>query len=120
VKPVNGRSLKPYLTAEEVKGQNLGTCCVCGGGDNVVNVLCLAGRCPILGRGWGCQTCGLDPHGAVAVVCNACRPELVAGTKKLAFICTGIPGRDGRTSAGEMMAGFDHDYSKHVPPILGT
>jgi hypothetical protein len=111
---VNGSSLKPYLKAEEVKGMNLGTCCVCGGTDNVVHILTLAGHCPILGRGWGCLRCGLEPHGAVAVICNACRPELVAGRKQLVWICTGIPAVDGRTPAGEMVGGFDHDPTKHV------
>lgn len=112
----NGRKVQMYLTAKEASATYLGTCCVCEGTNDVENILNLNGRCPIIGRGWGCLLCKLPPHGAVAVVCSACLPQLATNPKALRFICTGHPMRDGRTPIGEMVPGFDHDYAKHVGP----
>lgn len=93
---------------------NLGTCCVCRGTDNVRHIRNLNGRCPILGRGWGCPACNLPPHGAVAVVCAACDSQLEAGVAALVEFCTGHPTRDGRTPIGDLQGSYDHDQSKHL------
>lgn len=111
--------MNAHLTAGEVAGMPLGTCCCCGGSDGVRHILNLNGRAPIMGRGWGCAICKLPPHGAVAVVCDVCYPDVCEGKKLLRWFLTGHPTRDGRTPIGELVPGFDHDLSAHVRVTCG-
>lgn len=102
------------LTAEEARRIDLGACCYCGTVVGVVVLVNMDGRCPILGRGWGCVVCELPPHGAVAVLCDGCAARMERGVISPRMICTGYPARDGRTPVGLMQGSYRHDVRKHV------
>jgi hypothetical protein len=92
---------------------DLGSCCICGTLENVRQIRCLDGRCPILGRGWGCVACGLEPHGAVAVLCHDCARKYDSGKAKLRYFCTGHPARDGRTAYAWLGGTWKHTLASH-------
>ena len=93
---------------------DLGTCCACGGVDQVRNIIMLPLRTPSPGYGWGCVICGLPPDGAVAVLCDGC----LSRQQEPSFVCNGPPTAKGRVPIGESTTPFDHDDSKHTlePP----
>lgn len=106
--------INPYMNRGEALRQSLGACCMCDAFDNVRKIVDVDGRCPIMGRGWGCTLCDLPPHGAVAVLCLNCFDLYMAGERKLLLICTGLPWTDGRTPIGEMQGSYRHDPLKHL------
>jgi len=94
---------------------DLGPCCVCESTVDVWNVLMLRQKAPMPGRGWGCVVCGLPSDGALAVICNACAPELAHGdpVPKLRFACRGYPASDGRVPIATLTGTHDHDITRH-------
>lgn len=102
------------FTEDEARGIDLGACCYCGTVVGVVVIVNMDGRCPILGRGWGCLVCELPPHGAVAVLCDPCAARMERGEVTPRMICTGYPSRDGRTAVEAMQGSYRHDTGKHV------
>ena len=91
--------------------EDLGTCCACGTADSVVNVMMLSFRGPTPGKGWGCVQCGLPADGAVAVLCDSC----IDSGAPIKFICTGYPGKDGRTAMEDIgvQVPHEHDMAQH-------
>lgn len=86
----------------------LGTCCVCGTDQGVVNVMMLNQRGPMPGYGWGCVVCGLPSDGAIAVVCDQCVGQPIK------FVCRGYPGENDRVPVHQLpVEAFDHDEAKH-------
>lgn len=75
----------------------LGECCICQGAVAVRNIILLPSKCPTPGQGWDCEVCGLPPDGALAVLCECCYPQYLAGCTGLRYVCTGQPALDGRT-----------------------
>lgn len=65
------------------------------------------------------MVCGLPPHGASAVLCDACtatyedQPEPSAVEDALQWVCRGYPGSDGRMPIAELRGEHGHDRSKH-------
>lgn len=94
----------------------LGTCCACGGSENVRNIICLDRKGPTPGKGWGCLVCGLPPDGAVAVLCDEC---LEQGTA-IRFVCIGYPASDGRMPIEELSGEpFEHNLAYHPERPFG-
>jgi hypothetical protein len=85
---------------------DLGLCCACAI-KAATGILMLQRRAPTSGKGWGCVVCHLPLDGAVAVLCDDCKPDAVR------FVCDGYP-KDGRvpieTLTDEV---FDHDPAQH-------
>jgi hypothetical protein len=101
---------------------DLGSCCICGGTDGVVNIIMLSHKNPIPGRGWGCFVCGLPSDGATAVVCRDCfgegeDPAEVAS--RLRWACRGYPGSDGRVPIAELTGVHEHDEVAHASEYAG-
>lgn len=94
---------------------NLGTCCACGGAENVRNIICLNKLAPAPGKGWACVVCGLPPIGALAVLCDRC----LESNAEPRWACAGYPGTDGRVPIEELQGKAEHDMSKH-PHEPGT
>lgn len=116
---INGRNLRPDLTRRELAGRDLGECCICNGREGVHHLVDLDARCPIIGRGWGCRVCGLETHGAVAVLCRPCLDLYERGAAALRFACRGIPWVDGRVPFYSLTGTWRHDLAKHVSPSGG-
>jgi hypothetical protein len=96
---------------------DLGSCCVCGGTDGVVNIIMLPHKSPIHGRGWGCFVCGVPADGATAVVCRECfgdGDDTVAVIPRLRWACRGYPGSDGRVPVAELTGVHKHDEGAHA------
>jgi hypothetical protein len=68
--------------------------------------------------------CGLPANGAIAVLCDGCHDDFLAGNAQLMWICTGYPGVDGRTpyvaEHHQLLDKFDHDYSKHPEHVVNN
>jgi len=98
----------------EPGGQHdLGACCICETHYGVTNILMIARRSPIPGRGWGCVVCDLPQDGAVAVLCDGCRELVEAGSNPI-FVCRGWPATDGRVRYSDLdTPPFDHDDGIH-------
>lgn len=95
-------------------GLKLGTCCVCGGTDQVRNVCQLEQRAPIPGRGgWGCFVCGLPMEGAVAVLCDKCFDLVAAKKAEIKFAVAGYPAENKRVPISSLRGEHKHDMSKH-------
>jgi hypothetical protein len=106
---------------------DLGPCCICGAtGPTVRTILMLNAKAPVRGHGWGCGVCGLPPHGASVVLCDACVAQYEGSgapydiEDALTFVCRGYPGSDGRLPIAELLGEHGHDWSKHpeVPQAL--
>ncbi len=95
----------------------LGSCCVCGqDGPTVRNLLNLPFKSPTPGHGWGCLVCKIPPDGALAVICDTCfqQESGLAFSKRLKWICTGYPGKEGRTPfEGFLQVYFGHNAALH-------
>ena len=52
--------------------ENLGTCCICGSEEGVINIVSLPYKTFIPGTGWGNVETGLPADGAIAVLCDEC------------------------------------------------
>jgi hypothetical protein len=92
----------------------LGNCCVCGGTENVRNIICLPRRAPVAGTGWGCVVCDLPSDGAVSVVCDDCLRSKVAVTQ----VCSGYPATNVRVSIETLSPDpFDHDMRFHQDEV---
>lgn len=98
---------------DEIEGDekiNLGTCCACGGSENVRNIICLDRKSPTLGKGWGCFICGLPGDGAGAVLCDDCLEQGAA----IRFVCIGYPASDGRMPIEQLPEEpFEHILACH-------
>lgn len=57
---------------EEYPDEDLGTCCVCGCNEGVINIVNLPYKTFISGTGWGNLLTGLPADGAIAVLCDRC------------------------------------------------
>jgi hypothetical protein len=101
-------------------GTGLGTCCGCETDRDVHNVLMLDQKGVTPGKGWGCYVCGLEPDGAVVVLCDACMGQYQQGNAAIVrFACAGSPGKDGRVPVSALPQGyFGHDMSRH-PELRG-
>jgi hypothetical protein len=99
---------------EFVKRESLGTCCICGGLEDVRNIINLPYKALTPGHGWGCVVCGLPPDGAIAVLCDGC---LEADPPKgLKFACDDFPAANKRVPIGELSSravSHEHDMAKH-------
>ncbi len=93
--------------------QNLGTCCGCGGFENVRNVIMLNKKQPAAGKGWGCFTCGLPCDGAVAVLCDLCLELAEQSDTAIKFACVGYPKDNERIAVDLLAEPHEHDLSKH-------
>lgn len=91
---------------------NLGTCCICGGAENVVNIIMLPFKAKTPGSGWGCFQCGLPMDGAVAVLCDDCIGKYENGTP-IKYAVDGYPFENRRIPVEELTEPFKHDLSKH-------
>lgn len=89
--------------------ESLGTCCFCGKGSSVRNILMLDRKGPIPGRGWGCVVCGLPMDGAIAVMCDEC---VERGNSPL-FACKGYVANNLRVPVALLTDRFEHDMSRH-------
>lgn len=105
---------------------SLGLCCICETTLGVRNIVILNAQAPVLGHGWGCVVCGLEPHGALAVICDGCEALYHQPGKsvedRLRFVCRGRPGSDGRMPIADLCGEHGHDWSQHpeatqVPPL---
>jgi len=97
---------------DEQQAPDLGPCCACMAvGPSVRNVLMLAQKAPIAGRGWGCLLagCSLPSDGAVAVVCDGC----LESEADLVYACRGWPGEDGRIPIGDLVGEQVHEEAAH-------
>lgn len=91
---------------------DLGPCCNCGNISK--NVVMLARRGPVPGRGWGCAVCGLPPDGAVAVLCDYCCEQFLDHDEPLKMVCYGYASEGIRVPFGALPPGeFEHDNEKH-------
>ena len=88
---------------------SLGTCCICGGRERVTTLLTLSVKGKVSGHGWGCVVCNLPSDGAVAVLCEICRPLYQSGEKKLLIACMGYPATEGRIPISELTTPHMHD-----------
>jgi hypothetical protein len=101
---------------------DLGSCCVCGGTDGVVNIIMLSQKCQVPGHGWSCFVCGLPAEGATAVVCRDCwgneeRPDAVI--PRLRWACRGYPKTDGRVPITELTGLHECDEAAHASEYAG-
>lgn len=97
--------------------QNVGPCCGCGAdgmieGEPIArNIVMYDFKAPVGFTGWACVVCNLPPHGAIAVLCDACaengvEPRSICGGK---YVNEGV-----RVSLdGYERQPFHHDISKH-------
>lgn len=97
---------------EPAESFNLGTCCICGSSENVLNVVCLPFKTKTAGFGWGCFECGLPNDGAVSVLCEDCLGKYENGTP-LKYAVDGYPFENRRVPVEELTELFYHDISKH-------
>lgn len=97
------------------KTTSLGTCCICGvEGPSVRTIALLNAKIPIRGHGWGCVQCDLPPHGASAVVCDACVDTYGSFCEDhLRFACRGYPGTEGRLPIEDLRGEHGHNPQKH-------
>lgn len=99
---------------------DLGTCCLCGGSENVRNVIALDLRAPASsepGGTWGCFQCGRPNEGAIAVLCDACLERHREG-EPLQFAVQGPPAQNERVPLATLTEKFEHDMSKHPEVAL--
>ena len=89
---------------------DLGSCCCCGGTEQVRNIYMINRRCAVSGHGWGCVVCDLPCDGASAVICDTC----LANDMPIRFACCGYPATDGRMLYDDLSEPFDHDPTKHA------
>jgi hypothetical protein len=89
---------------------DLGPCCACRQpGPTVRNIMMLAFRAPVPGKGWGCFQCGLPQDGAVAVVCDAC----MESDAPILDVCHGYASSSGRVARETCNEPFEHDMTRH-------
>lgn len=89
----------------------LGKCCGCEKEDATVrNVMMIDREAPPMTSGWGCLVCGLEPKGAVAILCDECLEKDVAPR----WLVQGVVAHGGRIEATAFpIVPFAHDVSKH-------
>lgn len=93
---------------------NLGKCCICETEGKIVrNVITLNKKTPEEKGGWGCVVCGLEPRGAVAVVCDVCIELYAKDETKLKFACLGYPSENRRIEIEKLTETYEHISSKH-------
>ena len=92
----------------------LGNCCACERENETVrNAVMLDKKIPSEKGGWGCFVCGLEPHGAVAVLCDECLDKYAAQKLEIKFACLGYPGENRRIEIEKLKEDFAHDLTKH-------
>lgn len=89
----------------------LGLCCQCGRLEGVRNVVALPYDIGENG-GWGCFTCGLPTHGAIAVLCDECLDD-VSEENPITWYCIGHPHLNHRGLVAELDVPFEHDMRFH-------
>jgi hypothetical protein len=87
----------------------LGTCCICGGTQNVRSIVMLNRKNVFRGHGWGCVVCNLPLDGASAVLCDRCIDLWQKDAAELKWACAGFPGSEGRVLYTELTELHDHD-----------
>src|SRR5215204_6029544 len=96
---------------------SLGKCCLCEvENESVRNIMTLHKKIPddVKNGGWGCFVCGLEPRGAVAVLCDGCLNKTIDDSKtEIKFACLGYPGENRRIEMEKLTEDFDHDMTKH-------
>lgn len=98
----------PVDQAEECL--DLGTCCACGGEENVRNLIAMPQRAPVEGTGWGCMVCSLSSDGASAVICDRCLEEGM----EIKQVINGYPTDKQRMAIADLKyVPFEHDMTKH-------
>ena len=89
--------------------EDLGSCCGCGGLEDVKTIIMLEKKGTVPGRGWGCLVCGLSRDGVVVVLCDECFENNV----EIKFACVGYPKDNERIAVDLLAEAHEHDYSKH-------
>jgi hypothetical protein len=95
---------------------NLGACCICEGTEGVFVIVLLCAQAPDPGYGWGCVTCGLPNHGAMAVICETCESRTKSQTEaenRLRFFCSFATGGTGRLPIADLRGVHQHRRALH-------
>ena len=95
---------------------SLGCCCICEKQDVTVrSIITLNRKLPESepDGGWGCIVCGLEPKGAVAVLCGECLDRWADNTAQIKFACLGYPKDNRRIALEKLTSVREHDLSKH-------
>jgi len=88
---------------------DFGPCCACEGLEGVRNIVMLAVKMTVPGKGWGCLVCGLSFDGAIAVLCDAC----IDKKAEPRFAVDGPVEEKSRVLIGELTVPHQHDLSRH-------
>jgi hypothetical protein len=89
---------------------SLGECCACRGTENVRNIVAIAKRGPVSGKGWGCVVCGLPMDGAISVVCDSC----LESKAPILEVCYGVPKENRRLHIDSLSEVFEHNMGLHA------
>lgn len=102
--------------------RRLGKCCGCEmEGIAVRNIVFVTLRSPEPGAGcWGCITCGLEPAGAIAVLCDNCVVVMEHEGGYPKWVCVGPPPQNRRVLTESLHEAFDHDHRLHTDEWVAT
>ena len=63
--------------------------------------------------GWGCVVCGIEPFGAIAVLCDFCVDDFKNKKAEIKFACLGYPGANRRIEVAKLTETWKHVEAKH-------
>lgn len=96
---------------EKIEVKVKGACCACQSEGPHRNLVTVKITAPEAGTGWGCIICGLEPNGAIAVLCDDC---VEAQAVSITHVSLGRVNTGNRISIQDYRhEDFDHDMAVH-------